>query len=335
MPKKFLFVFILIWVFLLSGCLTQSGENQDTDLVSTGYDVESATDLNQTEAPQPTPTDTPIPATPTIDIQTIICGETFCQIQWDGVLARPIGAEYVNIIDRTYPFAGTRDGTLTAHHGVEFINEQGTPVLAAQTGEVVFAGSDNLTFVGPYTGFYGNVVVIRHPGLYEGRDLFTVYGHLSVVAVNEGAQVTLGEKIGEVGMTGIATGTHLHFEVRLDVNDYDHNTNPVLWFAPVVDEVVGQTSTLAGLITTQDGTKVALYSLTLERLGEGDTVEAYYYPVTYYPVGLNAHPVLGENFTVSDLPPGEYRLSFIDGKLYEIEFTLEAGSLGFINVQLD
>jgi len=331
--KRLTLSIIVIAALLLTGCSSTSEGDQAAILTSTAEAVED-TPL-QTEEPTPTSTATEIPATPTIDIRTIACGETFCQVQWDGILERPIGQEYVNTIDRTYPFASTRDGTLDPHHGVEFVNEQGTPILAAQSGEVVFAGSDSSTILGPYLGFYGNVIVISHPGLYEGRDVYTLYAHLSVINVEEGALVEVGEVIGEVGMTGIATGTHLHFEVRLDVNDYDHNMNPVLWFAPVLDDTGGQTSTLAGIIMTQDGTQVALYPLTLEQLGEDGEAVGYYYPVTYYPYGFNAHPVLGENFTVSDLPPGDYRLSFIDGKLYELEFTLEAGQLGFINFKLD
>jgi murein DD-endopeptidase MepM/ murein hydrolase activator NlpD len=333
MSKNRIMFFIAIFIALLSGCSSPSEADEEAALTSTA-EVEGGLPA-QTAEPTPTSTATEIPATPTVDIQTIFCGEVFCQAQWDGLLERPIGTEYVNVIDATYPFAGTRDGTLDPHHGVEFVNEQGTPVLAAQSGEVVFAGEDYQLVLGPYAGFYGNVIVLRHPGLYEGRDMYTLYAHLSVINVEEGALVNTGEVIGEVGMTGIATGTHLHFEVRLEVNDYDHNTNPVMWFAPVMDDAGGQASTLAGIITTQDGTPVALYPLTLERLEEDDEVIGYYYPVTYYPFGLNAHPVLGENFTVSDLPPGDYRLSFIDGKLYEIRFTLEAGQLGFINFKLD
>lgn len=331
--NRLMLTFIVILVLLLTGCSSQSEVDQATILTATAQAGGGSPE--QTEEPTPTSTATEIPPTPTVDIQSIFCGEIFCQVQWDGILERPIGAEYTNVIDLTYPFASTRGGTLEPHHGVEFVNEQGTPVLAAQSGEVVFAGDDYQTVVGPYAGFYGNVIIILHPGLYEGRDVYTLYAHLSVINVEVGVPVNVGDAIGEVGMTGIATGTHLHFEVRLDVNDYDHNTNPVLWFAPVMDDTGGQTSTLAGIITTQDGTPVALFPLTLEQLGEDGEAVGYYYPVTYYPYGLNAHPVLGENFTFSDLPPGDYRLSFIDGKLYEVEFTLEAGQLGFINFKLD
>jgi len=289
----------------------------------------------QTVEPESTSTITEIPATPTIDIQTIDCGEVFCQIQWVGVLERPINSDYRNIIDLTYPYASTRNDTLDIHHGVEFVNSSGTPVLAAQKGDVIFAGSDALTLLGPYTGFYGNVVIIRHAGLYQDRDLYTLYAHLSAVDVEVGAQVNAGEMIGRVGASGTAVGSHLHFEVRLDVNDYDHTTNPVLWFAPVIDPESGPSSSLAGVILDQAGTPVSRYQFTLERYGDNGKIEAYYYPATYYAAGVNGHPVLQENFAVSDLQPGTYRLAFIYGKLYELNFTLEPGELGFIKIQLD
>jgi hypothetical protein len=130
-------------------------------------------------------------------------------------------------------------------------------------------------------------------------------------------------------------GSHLHFEVRLDVNDYAHTTNPVLWFSPVTMPEGGQSSLLAGVILDKSGNPVSQFQISLENLDEVGEVEAYYYPVTYYPAGVNSHPVLQENFTVADLPPGDYRLAFIYDRFYEVYFTLEPGELGFIKLQLD
>ena len=69
-------------------------------------------------------------------------------------------------------------------------------------GVVVFAGRDS--------GGYGKTVVIDH-----GRNLKTLYGHLSGIYVHEGQQVPRGTAIGAVGSTGRATGVHLHYEVRV------------------------------------------------------------------------------------------------------------------------
>ena len=80
----------------------------------------------------------------------------------------------------------------------------GTPVRAIGDGVVVRAG---------WLGGYGNAIDIRHNNGYISR-----YGHLSRIAstVREGRRVTMGSTIGFVGMTGWATGPHLHFEIRVN-----------------------------------------------------------------------------------------------------------------------
>ena len=75
-------------------------------------------------------------------------------------------------------------------------------VAAAGRGQVVFAGWDT-------TG-YGNLVVIEHP-----LGVRSMYAHLSRIGVNRGSAVVAGTTIGRVGSTGVSTGPHLHFEVRL------------------------------------------------------------------------------------------------------------------------
>jgi murein DD-endopeptidase MepM/ murein hydrolase activator NlpD len=88
------------------------------------------------------------------------------------------------------------------HSGIDIDAPTGTPVRAAGDGEVT--GSN-------MGAGYGRQVVLSH-----GHSLETVYGHLSSVAVVPGQHVTRGEIIGYVGMTGRATGPHLHYEVRVD-----------------------------------------------------------------------------------------------------------------------
>jgi murein DD-endopeptidase MepM/ murein hydrolase activator NlpD len=60
-------------------------------------------------------------------------------------------------------------------------------------------------------GGYGNLIILKHSDGYE-----TYYGHLSVISVKEGDDITKGQKIGLVGSTGHSTGPHLHFEVHKD-----------------------------------------------------------------------------------------------------------------------
>jgi murein DD-endopeptidase MepM/ murein hydrolase activator NlpD len=68
---------------------------------------------------------------------------------------------------------------------------------------------------------------------HRGQPVFTLYGHLSSVSVQQGQRVEAGQKLGEVGATGIALGPHLHFEVRVtDAHGYDATRNPELWLRP-------------------------------------------------------------------------------------------------------
>lgn len=294
-------------------------------------EVEPAVIPLEPEPTEPIPPDEDPPLTDGLD-----CGETFCQIAWPGWLERPIEFGFTRTIDRSYPYGSTGGGVYDLHHGVEFLNGYGTPVLAAQDGEVTFAGMDDQIKVGPYHWFYGNVVVLKHPGLVGNEeDVFTLYAHLSEINVGLGDQVSAGDVIGKIGASGAAYGPHLHFESRVEVNDYGHTANPVVWFAPLDDPDQPQTALLAGLILDRSGAPLPEFPLTLEKLTETGVVETYFYPLTYQASSVNGHPVLGENFAVPDIPAGDYRLAFIYGKFYEIFFTLEPGSLGFIKVEVD
>jgi murein DD-endopeptidase MepM/ murein hydrolase activator NlpD len=92
---------------------------------------------------------------------------------------------------------------IRAHKGVDYAAPIGTPVYAAGSGRIKFRGD---------MGGYGNVIQIEH-----GDGIVTVYGHLSrFAAARTGTHVERGETIGYVGMTGLATGPHLHFEFRVN-----------------------------------------------------------------------------------------------------------------------
>ena len=93
---------------------------------------------------------------------------------------------------------------IRAHKGVDYAAPIGTPVKAAGDGRIRYAG---------VMGGYGNVVEIDHTS-----SIMTVYGHLSRFAhgIHAGSHVTQGEVIAYVGMTGLATGPHLHYEYRVN-----------------------------------------------------------------------------------------------------------------------
>ena len=282
--------------------------------------------------PMPTSTPQAIQETPVL-AQNLVCEESFCQVEWPGWMMRPFSDPNRDWIDLTYPYASTGGGTLAIHNGVEFPNPYGTPVQAAAEGKVLYAGDDQTLLLGPYSNFYGNVVILQHENLFDGKDLFTLYGHLSMINVEEGDVIKAGDVLGLVGATGVAGGSHLHFEVRFDENEYQASTNPILWFSPLDDRSLVQTATLAGTITDPSGDMLPEISLTLEKLSDEGEVEQHYYFKTYAETGINSHPALDENFAIPDLPPGDYRLAYIFGKMYENFFTLEPGKLGFLNSQ--
>lgn len=93
-------------------------------------------------------------------------------------------------------------GKMRAHKGVDYGAPTGTPIKATGAGVVDFKGWQN---------GYGNTIILRH-----GDQFTTLYGHLSRYAkgLNKGSRVQQGEVIGYVGMTGLATGPHLHYEFR-------------------------------------------------------------------------------------------------------------------------
>jgi murein DD-endopeptidase MepM/ murein hydrolase activator NlpD len=114
-------------------------------------------------------------------------------------LRRPIDSSGVNWIDRTYPYGGTSGGRLQVHHGVEFINPRGTPILAAGDGVVFYAGDDSTTVFGAHASYYGNLVVIQHNFTSpEGQPVYTLYGHMSRVEVQTGQTVQVGLPMGRI-----------------------------------------------------------------------------------------------------------------------------------------
>lgn len=115
-------------------------------------------------------------------------------------------------------------GNWIMHSGRDLAAPEGTPVVAVLAGKVVSSGP---------AGGYGLAIEIEHGGIQRR----TLYGHLSELYVKEGARVSQGEVIGRVGSTGLSTGPHLHFELRIpqdggwvaiDPGDFDTSGSPLL-----------------------------------------------------------------------------------------------------------
>ncbi len=279
--------------------------------------------------PTATPTNTPTPLPPTPPP----CPPEVCDYPGHFLLMRPIAPEFTDIIDPTYPYGGSLNGTRKTHHGVEFPNPQGTPVLAAADGVVVVAGTDYQQPYADLPGFYGNLVIIEHQLTVNGEPttLYTLYGHLSKVRAEVGQAVKAGDVVGEVGFTGWATGEHLHFEVRLGENSFRKTRNPELWLQPHNDENGEPHGAIAGQILNQYGTNAYVPTITIEQLDPagGDPL-AVYYVESYADWTVNSDDVWGENFVRGDLPPGRYRVSFIAYGLQTYEVDVLPGRVTLI-----
>ncbi|MEP7135996.1 MAG: M23 family metallopeptidase [Chloroflexota bacterium] len=294
---KFAFSF-LVFALVLASCAPAQEVVALPDATSTMIVLPEATVTTTIViSPSSTPAPTKIPCDPLV--------ADYCITDGHFILERPINPSANDSVDKSYRFASTENGTREPHHGVEFLNKYGTPVHAAADGVVIFAGPDVKAVYSPWVNFYGNVIVIRH-----ANDLFTLYAHLSKIDVSAGEAVQVGEQIGEVGQTGVATGSHLHFEVRRgDVENYFSAQNPELWFAPK-----NNNGTL--MLSIEDGSGNHRFAeLTIARyLGGADKPEKTLYLDTY----VNEMAKGAENAAMGDLKVGRYRIALkLNGQLYE------------------
>ena len=287
--------------------------------------------LTQTPFPSTTTSNIIFSPTSTPDEIFTECRQGVCIYPSHFLLSRPIGGSYRDTIDPTYRYGSTQDGLRETHHGVEFVNSQGTPVLAAADGLVVVAGNDNNTIYSNWSYFYGNLVILKHTFPSINQPLFTLYGHLSKISVRVGQSIQRGEQVGLVGSTGTAVGSHLHFEVRLGKNDYAHTRNPDLWLEPHNNSDGQENGLIAGRIIDEFGDSIHIPDVVIKRLSEynGQKIETYYIE-TYADSTVNGDNQLKENFALGDLPPGNYRVSFVARGLQKYDVIVQPGKISMI-----
>ncbi len=206
-----------------------------------------------------------------------------------------------------YRYGGIFFGPDVIHTGIDLPAPRGAEVLAAGPGTVVWAG------IGLYSGSkynlkdpYGLAVAIRHDFGYKDQPLYTVYAHMEEVDVIVGQWVNTGDVVGHVGDTGMTTGPHLHFEVRLGENDFWKTRNPELWISPPQGYGV-----LVGRVMSTYGEQLDSYLVLLKSL---DT-EKQYSVKTYGPLTVNSDAYYNENVVLGDLPAGVYELNIPYGAL--------------------
>ncbi len=276
---------------------------------------------------EPTPSAT-LPPTP--------CPPGLCVVPGHFWLDRPIAPPGRTWVDPTYRYGSTQNGLREPHSGVEFVNSSGTPVLAAADGEVIVAGDDLNAIYAEYPNFYGKLVILEHDVPELEEPLYTVYAHLSEVLAGIGERVSRGDLIGRVGFTGVAEGSHLHFEVRLAENTYEHALNPELWLAHRTDPGGLLYGALAGRVTDLTGQTFYVPNVVLEYIGEpGGAPQWEMFLETYTTPWMQGDPDWGENFAVGDLPAGWYRITFVARGLQVHEVMIEPGRLTVWSVNVD
>lgn len=249
------------------------------------------------------------------------------------VLLRPVGEGAPRRVpDRFYPYGATGHGRYEVHHGVEFVNPYGTPVVAAGDGTVVVAGADDEQVYGRYPGYYGQLIVIQLDQRFRGLAVYLLYGHLAHIDVEPGQRVTRGETIGQVGMSGIAIGPHLHFEVRVGRNTFGHTRNPELWLSPLPKH-----GTIVGRILDRRGRPVPETLVTLHRAAERTRHWREAWTYAEDPEGpLHGDGVWRENLAMGDVPAGDYTVYVrIDGQLYARHVSVAAREVTSFTVRAE
>jgi murein DD-endopeptidase MepM/ murein hydrolase activator NlpD len=316
------------WSLAAAPAPTATGEPVATAPSSSDQDATGS----DTSTPRPaglTPTKTPIASA------TLMPTPTPIDVVTHFILGRPVGPDAVSSSpDRTYLYGDTQHGTAAVHHGEEFVNPIGTPLLAVADGTIVVAGNDHqprcgddgAQLCGEALNFYGNLVVVKLDQTFRDQAVFTLCGHMNLIAVKVGQHVRAGDPIGTVGDTGVAIGPHCHFEVRLGSDDYAHTRNPILWMKPLPG-----TGAVAGIVQDRNGTPLRGVNVFL--FADNATQDYVQDTETY---GRDAHPLVNsddqmhENWAMGDLRAGKYVLRVQIGQLnYARHITIEDGQLTF------
>jgi murein DD-endopeptidase MepM/ murein hydrolase activator NlpD len=242
--------------------------------------------------------------------------------------ARPIAADQVNWPLADYRYGGIFFAPSIVHTGVDIPAPEGTPIMAAGPGTVVWAGW------GLFTGApdnkddpYGQAVALRHDFGYKGQQLYTIYAHMSKVTAVLGQHVETGDGLGLVGSTGATTGPHLHFEVRLPDNSFYDTYNPELWTAPPQGWGV-----LVGRLMDTDENTLQQLEVVVRNVETQDQ----FLVKTYGGGGaVNHDPYYNENLVLGDIPAGLYKVSFRFEKNVQYWMEIRPGEVTYFTYAAD
>ena len=294
--------------------------------------------VSRTNAPRPQPTFTLAPANgtpvfmpPGAEKPSTITVTSNLHL----ILGRPVGPDADGVVPEwQYLYGTTEKGALEVHHGIDFLNPLGTPLLAAVDGTVVVAQSDDKpvcganhdAWCGPQPDFYGNPIVERLDTTFRGQPVYVLYGHLNSIGVQEGQRVKAGQPLGEIGMTGVAQGPHAHLEVRIGADDYAHTRNPYLWLKPLSGHGLLAGRAYDGNGRFVPGAIVDVYDAAGAQ--EVEWTETYSRDDT---AAVNSDDDLNENFVLGDLPVGTYLVRVqLGGQNYYQRVVIQDGQISFL-----
>ena len=234
--------------------------------------------------------------------------------------ASPIAANEINTPVSDYRYGGVFFEDIV-HTGVDIPAPKGTPILAAGPGTVTWAG------YGVYQGGYdpadpyGLAVTIRHDFGYQNQALYTVYGHMDEINVVEGQHVETGDLLGLVGETGVVTGPHLHFEVRMGENSFFTTRNPELWLVPPIGWGI-----IAGRV--MDTVDQLVYDQQI--IITDPQTELNWFAWSYGKTAVNTDSYYQENLVIGDLPAGSYVLrAAFGGVNFKMPIEVRAGMVNY------
>lgn len=212
--------------------------------------------------------------------------------------SRPIAANHSAWAYPDYRYGGVYFPGVV-HTGVDMQAKMKTPILAAASGRVTWAGYGASTGTVNKEDPYGLAVIIRHDFGWQGKNLYTLYAHLDQVDVSRGQYIQTGTRLGLSGNTGNSTGPHLHFEVLLQDKGRFSSYNPELWLVPPQGWGV-----LVGRVMYTGGSLLEGQLVTVRSLETSDTFRGH----TYHRGPVNSDPYYQENLVISDIPAGLYEI---------------------------
>ncbi len=304
---------VLIGIVINTGCsqiYPSVGVGVDINSTATAISILAPTQVIYPEEPVPTfliekPTQIPAIETPFVATKSPSPNLNL----YTPLLGFPIPEDASRLIEPTYRFGSTLMGERIAHDGVEMLNPEGTPVLAAADGKVYFSGNDRKLKRGRFTNYYGNIIILEHRLQGYAEPVYTFYAHLSSLDVDEGDIVKKGERIGSVGATGKAFTNHLHFEVRIGDVLLQNARNPELFLPLLRTNDQPQVGILIGSLTSLAGNPITGASVVIQKIVDGVLQPGTAIYVETYAKTIHSEENWNENFVVASLPVGEYRVS--------------------------